>query len=33
MNDDFNMDDFLGENMDGFAEKMEAFHQKMRADL
>jgi len=32
MNDDFNMDDFLGENLDGFSEKMQAFQDKMRAE-
>ena len=32
MSDDFNMDDFLGENIDGFAEKMQAFQEKMRAE-
>ena len=32
MNDDFNMDDFLGDDLDGFAEKMQAFQDKMRAE-
>tara|TARA_Y100000385_G_C12816219_1_gene518320 strand:- start:54 stop:362 length:309 start_codon:yes stop_codon:yes gene_type:complete len=32
MNDDFNMDDFLGEDMDGLEEKMKAFQDKMRAE-
>ena len=32
MNDDFNMDDFLGDDLDGFAENMQDFHDKMRAE-
>ena len=32
MNDDFNMDDFLGEDMDGLEDKMKAFQDKMRAE-
>ena len=30
--DDFNMDDFLGEEFDGFQERMQDFHDKMRAE-
>lgn len=32
MNDDFNMDDFIGDDLDGFAENMKDFHDKMRAE-
>ena len=32
MNDDFNMDDFLNDNVDGFANRMRDFHDQMRAE-
>jgi hypothetical protein len=32
MNDDFNMDDFLGEGFGEFKDRMQEFHDKMRAE-
>lgn len=32
MNDGFNINDFLGEDFDGFKERMQEFHDKMRAE-